>query len=155
MSKQLELKENEINRVVDLIHSFHSSTKFFQWLAGEDLCIDTSYEEKRGDKFERLAEYYVGGLRVFSGGGEFSLKAVSKEFSDIVERNAGEYYKLIPELMKMSKIKVSDLLYDNKYTIVSQFVNLGQVCGGCWEIYYLENLVQIYRNRKLGKEVDA
>lgn len=135
-----------------LIDRFSSSTEFFRWFAGNDLVIETPFERKTLNKFERLGNYYLDNLRVFSGGGEFFLDKTVKSFSEAIDKESHQYYSLISEILKYEKVIVSSTLTWPQYTRVSHFYHLGEICGVCWEIYEIENILSTAHHRKIEVE---
>jgi len=153
-------EEKAAQQLIELIHSFHSSTAFFQWFAGDDLKIQTVYEKALGTEYDRIGEYSVYGLRVFSGGGQFYLDKIQESFAKKLSKEKAEYYSSIPELGKLEKKKVNAVLAHPKYTVISQFFSSGQACGSSWEIYDIPNLLQVCKMKGLdlsspSKNADA
>lgn len=145
----IDLKHNtKLEDFINLIDRFQSSTEFFRWFAGDDLVIDTPFERKSLNKFERLGNYYLDNLRVYSGGGEFFLDKTLKSFSEEIDKDRYQYYSLISEILKYKKVNVSSTLTWPQYTRVSHFYHLGEVCGICWEIYEIKNILSIANKRK-------
>lgn len=145
-----DLEQCHFKRLIAIIQDFPLSVNFLQWLSDGDLEIHTTYVKKQNRRFERLAEISIQGMVVYSGGGEFFLDQLSKDFSDVVAMNEKEYYRLIPELATLNKKMISSNLVDSTYTIVSEFTSSNQLCGVAWEIFYMERVLKIYEERKKG-----
>lgn len=146
----IDLQANtKLKQFLRLIDSFSTSTEFFHWFGNKDLVIDTPFERRTLNKFERLGNYYLDDLRVFSGGGEFFLDKTLKSFAEAIDQKPNQYYSLVSELLKYKKVIEASTLTWPQYTRVSHFYHLGEICGVCWEIYEIENLLRIATNRKI------
>jgi hypothetical protein len=133
---------------IDLIHHFPSSTEFFRWFAGDTLVVDTLFERKNLNKYERLGNFYIDTLRVYSGRGEFYLDKTLKSLSEELNKEKYQYCSLVSEILKYEKTKISSVLTWPQYTAISHFYHRGEICGICWEIYEIENLLNIADHRK-------
>ena len=150
----IDLNHNtKLEDFIKLLDHFQSSTEFFRWFAGDDLVIDTLFERKHLNKFERVGNYYLDNLRVFSGGGEFYLDKTLKSFSEQLDKGPHQYYTLISEVLKYKKVSASSTLTWPQYTRVSHFYHLGEICGVCWEIYEVENILSLANSQKRKREL--
>lgn len=147
----ISLDEDEIltQQIIELIDQFSLSIAFFQWLAGDDVVKEISFERVGEDKFERLGHYFIDGLLVFIGRVQFFLNHIEETFKERIYQNCQDYYPLLLELQKMEKRRLSNVLRLPSYTIFSEFYNRSNLCcGDCWEVYDICNLVKVYKVRK-------
>lgn len=135
-----------IERLVELIQRFPISTAFFKWLVGDDLVIHVVTEDIRDGIFERVSEYYIHGLKVFSGGGQFCIESVEKSCSVVLPKDPHACYIALSKLPNLRRSQISELQTSSHFTLVSQFYFSDQPSGGCWEIYDLQNLLKIYKS---------
>ncbi len=148
MLHDLTEKDYPYKTIIDLIHQFPLSTQFFQWLLNDELVIHILLEKVHNNLFERIAEYKYGDKRVFSIGGQFKLNEISKEFFDALIEERHSFYNLIPYLERLEKREIAQSSEGANYTVISQFYDKSRLCGGGWEIYDLNALLQIYNSRK-------
>ncbi len=141
-------QENSYQDIIDLIHRFPLSTKFFQWLGNEDIVFNVFIEKAHHDLYERLAEYTLDNLRIYSGGGQVKLEQIPESFRTKLFLMPKQFYPFLPELLKLEKRELSHSIEGSNYTVISQFYNQGALCGSIWEIYDLPNLKQVCKKRR-------
>lgn len=151
----LDTKDDQFSDLINLIEKFPTSTQFFDWFGGSELQYSTHFEQKGDSKFQRVGKYFLDGLEIFSGGGEFSLDKMDPSFAKAVDQKKFQYVELLPELKKLDKVKISSTLSDNSWTVISHFFYLNQLCGVCWEIYELNHLLELYKKRGLRLEPES
>ena len=135
--------------IIELIHQFPRSTQFLQWIGKDDLILNIITETFNGVLYERVWECRLENLTIFSAGGQFNANWISGNFSNLLKSNKKFLYALIPELTKLEKKELSHTIEGKNYTVISQFYNQDALCGSCWEIYNLPNLLQAYKMRKM------
>lgn len=148
MLHDLPKKAHPYKTIIDLIHHFPLSTQFFQWLLKDELVMHILSEKVHHNLFERIAEYKYEDRRLLSIGGQFKLNEISKDFLDALVEEWHSLYNLLPYLEKLEKREIAQSIEGSNYTVISQFYNKTQLCGGGWEIYDLNALLQIYNSRK-------
>jgi hypothetical protein len=144
----ISFEDDEVvfQELVELIQQFPISTAFFQWLVGDDLVVHVVTEDICEGIFERVSEYYIHDLKVFSGGGQFCIESVEKNCHVILPKDPRECYIALSKLPNLRRSQISDLLTSSHFTLISQFYFSDQPCGGCWEIYDMQNLLKVYKS---------
>lgn len=152
MNTKKTAEESVINheKMIELIDHFQLSTQFFYWLAQDDVNNHILLEKVHEEIYERIGEYIIDGIKVFSGGGQFALNKINPHFRQRVTSEKELFYSLIPELAKLEKKKSAEVKTELNYTVISQFFYQGQLCGSCWEIYELPQIIKIFNLRKKG-----
>jgi hypothetical protein len=149
MPKTSGMEQLKFEQMIELIGYFPLSTDFFAWLGGNDLECKIILEKFRDGFYERIVEYYIHNIRVFDGGGKLQLDKISPKFNQIILSEKEFLYQALPELRKMVKKTVSEHQDGSHYTVVSDMYYQGQVCGGCWEIYNLSGLIEVFNQKHL------
>lgn len=136
-------------QLVDLIRQFPMGSAFLLWIAKGDLESRIVFEKTSSEEIERVIEFYIDGLKIASGGGQYYLTQAEEGFTRDIINEQYEQTALMSEFLKIEKRIVTDLLIDSTYTIVYQFVSSGKVCGSCWGIYDMQNLLHVCRARNI------
>ena len=150
MTSPFDEETTAFGQIIELIRQFPVGGAFLLWVAKGDLVSRIVFEETSAEEFERVAEGYIDGLKIASGGGQFYLKQAEEDFTRNIISEKYDYEALMPDLLKMEKKIITDLLIDSTYTVVYQFLSSDKACGSCWEIYDMKNLLQVCRTRNIN-----
>lgn len=143
-----------------MINHFPSSTQFFYWLAKDAIEVQVIAEKLHEEMYERIMEYTLDGLKIFSMGGHLKLPSINEKLRERVNSpepvktkkffflDLGKFYEIVPEMSQLEKIKLSHTLAGSNYTITSQLYYRTNLSGSMWEIYDLPNLLKVYDARK-------
>ncbi len=146
--------------VIDAIHQFSTSTHFFYWLGKDTIQVEVILEKLHEDMYERIMEYSLDGLKIFSVGGHIKLPCINQGLRDRMNSDEnirmkkffffdyGKFHAIVPELAQLEKKELSHTREENTYTVISQLYFQKSLSGTIWEIYELPNLAKVYLARK-------
>lgn len=139
-------------KMIELFHQFPRVVACLLWLAEGNLVTKTISQMAIEEKVDRVWEYYICNLKVFSGCCQIYLQRVEKSLTkEVVEVIDDKYCysRVLSELLKMEKKILSECLIGSTYTILSQYYSAGQACGSCWESYDMKALLQVCRIKNI------
>ncbi len=128
--------------MVELIKSFTFTIDFFDWLLTEGINRKILAERLENSVYERVEEYYIRNIRVFSFGGRLDVNRIREFYTESVLEDKDLLLCFRSDLDRVEKKITSETITEQHYTVFSQTIYKGQVCGSWWEIYELPELIR-------------
>jgi hypothetical protein len=140
--------EMELHDMVELVDTYDLPANLVQWLSNKDYSIHLIHEQISAEKYTRIAQYRVQECLLFTGKAVFYLDKLDKSFTHALLNHKEPISSMHPHFRELEKKRISAILSDPYYTVISHLHIRGTIVGIAWEVYDLPPLIELYKQKK-------